>query len=164
MGPLHIKQKGGIMADKLRQFTKDEIQMLQIHNDHSEKDTFSPEDLMLLISGNPTFKLHCRAEKALGKQRTFFNTAPSRKEAYQSFVAQVVFEAFVEQHIQPLALEHIAIRELLIAKGMLTDEEIDEAVKKKKESLNKPAAANIEEEVQDDPGKPEDTPDKDTAA
>lgn len=119
----------------MRALTEGELLLIRAHNlNHAVKTgemLFTAEDVEALAKEDvASFKVFRAAEKIIEEHTKRMNAALPRAEAIQVFYPRDEFEKFYANWIMPILREHICLRRVLIAKGLITDAEVDEEVKK----------------------------------
>ncbi len=123
---------------KLRTLTPQEIQLLRLHNKQENREIFSEEDLTKLAKENgASFKIYDKAEKVLDEHKKRMNMPPSRNEMIQVCIPRWELQKILNENINPFIERNIAVEELLVKKGTITNAEVDAMVEKRRENARK---------------------------
>ncbi len=121
-----------------QRLTTADIEILRIRNQRDDAEyIFTDTDMQLLMSGQASCKLMTAAEKTIKAHKHWLNTPPSRMELMQHFMTKQEGQNFWQTNILPhLNRVSLAVN-VLIKKGLITEDEIEAQEKAELEELAK---------------------------
>lgn len=128
----------------MRAMKPEEIAVLRVLGSAPDaKYKFTEEELgSLAIQNAASFRVYNAAEKVLEQHKHFMKQAPSREEALRMLVPRQEFQQYV-MNVGELFSEYLAFRDVLIEKGLISHDDIDKMVEKRKEDARKRQAEAI---------------------